>query len=717
MHRIQAMNPLHSLAEHSLNPLIDTRVGLNCSDSGECDDDQPCPTDSHLDPDTSVCTCTPGHCAPPRCPFKSKLLLTRNATHTPGDCCDVYKCISSSEDSCAGVVCPTDEPECPPDSSRLPKSMKDGDCCSVPRGCECFRCTPSTSCPPGQTSKVIRPGNGQPGSCCPIYECQPQKDSKDNTCIFNGEEKPDGSKWMKNQCSECTCTGGTVMCTAINCPPPPKECTKTTLPKGECCPVCIHPNDPADSPYTKPGGCMTERGVIYENGATWEEDDCTNCTCKEGSKTCQAGMCHQIENSCEPCEPTLDKDGSGNIICKCSDGPKCPPMTGCSKKCKYGYKTARNGCALCKCEHCKPIDNCKKRCPHGLQTNERGCPVCKCRPSPAINESIEKGARSNCLTDGPVARDDGEAWYDGCRQCYCYGGKEMCALVSCPKLSCAGAVIPKNSCCPVCPGNETRHAEHIVCYGPGGVKKEGETWVDGCMECICHGGRVLCHQEPCPPTLCTHPIAPQEGSCCPTCLQPVTLPSVDDVDCGPDRPAGSTWRQDSCVSCICVNGIADCYTQVCNQPDATCKNPLHVKNQCCSICFDAFQEENSCQVGNVTFSLGDVWEVKKCERCTCGSGRIITCTQTVCESGCSNSNPCCPNCSDGYGHDSDAHSGMKIPGWLYLVITAVLLALGLCTVNLIKNWDRFGIDSDPCNGNYKVVATCDNPPPSSKGPV
>ncbi|CAA9996163.1 unnamed protein product [Nesidiocoris tenuis] len=132
---------------------------------------------------------------------------------------------------------------------------------------------------------------------------------------------------------------------------------------------------------------------------------------------------------------------------------------------------------------------------------------------------------------------------------------------------------------------------------------------------------------------------------------------------------------------------------------------------------NAFQEENSCQVGNVTFSLGDVWEVKKCERCTCGSGRIITCTQTVCESGCSNSNPCCPNCSDGYGHDSDAHSGMKIPGWLYLVITAVLFALGLCTVNLIKNWDRFGIDSDPCNGNYKVVATCDNPPPSSKGPV
>uniref|UniRef100_A0A0A9Z851 Cysteine-rich motor neuron 1 protein n=2 Tax=Lygus hesperus TaxID=30085 RepID=A0A0A9Z851_LYGHE len=717
------MLPLWALLFILATSSANDTVGLNCSGTDDCGDEPPCPADSTLNAQTEKCVCSAEHCSLPRCPVKSKRMLTHNATGVPGDCCDVYECISESEVNCTGVVCPKDEEVCPSDSSRLPKSLKEGDCCGVSHGCECFPCSPPSPsfCLPTQTIKVLRPGNRKPGTCCPVYECQPLKGSKAKVCIYDHEEKPDGSKWKKNQCSECTCIGGMVHC-ATNCPPLPDGCVSTTIPKGHCCPICINPSDPVDSPDMKPRGCMTDRGVVYEDGATWEEDDCTYCACKDGYKSCQAGMCQQNENSCKlPCEPVFSKDGSGNMLCKCFDS-SCPPMTSCSRKCKHGYKTDKNGCTVCKCDYCRPVDNCKKKCPHGLQTNDKGCPICKCKQSPAINESIDKPTSTSCITEEGIPRDDGEVWFDGCRQCYCYGGKEMCALVSCPKLTCSDPIASKNSCCPICPGNETRSGVHVVCYGPGGVKKEGETWSDGCMECMCHGGRVMCHQELCPPTICTHPLPLQDGSCCPKCPQPAVLPQPNIKSCESDRPAGSQWRRDSCVSCICNNGTADCYTQVCNQLDSTCKHPLQVKNQCCSICFDNFQEENTCQMGNVTFSVGDVWEVKKCERCTCGPGHLITCTQTVCESGCSNSNPCCPDCPGTFGHDGGGLRGVKLWMLLFLVCTIVTFALAFCTRYYCQKRHRYIhefkiCDPVPRNCNYKFVATYENPSSPLKGPV
>ena len=43
----------------------------------------------------------------------------------------------------------------------------------------------------------------------------------------------------------------------------------------------------------KPGGCKLPKGVIYTNGAVWQEDDCTTCTCMDGKLKCQAEMCQQ----------------------------------------------------------------------------------------------------------------------------------------------------------------------------------------------------------------------------------------------------------------------------------------------------------------------------------------------------------------------------------------------------------------------------------------
>lgn len=78
-------------------------------------------------------------------------------------------------------------------------------------------------------------------------------------------------------------------------------------------------------------------------------------------------------------------------------------------------------------------------------------------------------------------------------------------------------------------GNDTRLATQVVCYGMDGLMKlEGESWSMGCVDCICHGGRVMCNREVCPPAPCSHPLPPLPGECCPRCttdMQPkVTSP-------------------------------------------------------------------------------------------------------------------------------------------------------------------------------------------------
>ena len=56
--------------------------------------------------------------------------------------------------------------------------------------------------------------------------------------------------------------------------------------EGECCPTC--PDETS---------CFDEAGVYYSNGAEWNLDDCTFCSCIEGELLCEAFACE--EPSCE----------------------------------------------------------------------------------------------------------------------------------------------------------------------------------------------------------------------------------------------------------------------------------------------------------------------------------------------------------------------------------------------------------------------------------
>ncbi|XP_046675647.1 cysteine-rich motor neuron 1 protein-like isoform X1 [Homalodisca vitripennis] len=614
-----------------------------------------CPPDSTLDMPGAEgqCVCDPTKCSPPPSCELPAVLSTKPVSGVPGDCCDIAECVVPSERNCTEDSCPV-EKDCPDDSYR----HSDG-CQCLPTPC------PGKACPQGTWAKIMSPGTGKPGTCCPVYECI-SADSN-NTCTDNGILMQNGSSWFREDCSRCRCDSGVIFCDSVDglmsdssaCPALPPDCSLSRIPPGQCCPVCVKSKSADLDTPPPPGSCVTGLyGKVVANGDRWKEDDCTTCVCKEGQRQCQAYMCEACANPqyepgecCPRCNgstvvtvpshcPTLDdcslrcvhgfvrdvhgcftchcqqdecllecqhgyaQDSHGNKLCKC-DSPRCPALTNCRKNCPHGYRTNKLGCEVCRCESCKPLDQCTKRCAHGLVLNAHNCVICKCIP----HEGRLKGASNTtdtavgtpCISDSKVWRDDGETWFDGCRQCYCLAGREMCSLLSCPPVTCASPVFNSSKdCCPSCPG--TLHkgtdmvaASHMVCQGeePGKVYVEGEIWrLSSCVECLCQSGRALCHAASCPPTPCKRPVPPPPGECCPVCHhQQLTNVSLSAV-C--ERRHGETmWREGNCVSCLCDDGKPSCFTELCEE-QVTCTNALQVKNQCCPVCLDepeAFGEE------------------------------------------------------------------------------------------------------------------------------
>ncbi|XP_016144904.1 cysteine-rich motor neuron 1 protein-like [Sinocyclocheilus grahami] len=140
-----------------------------------------------------------------------------------------------------------------------------------------------------------------------------------------------------------------------------------------------------------------------------------------------------------------EKDSYGCEVCECSVAtPKCRPMT-CSKTCPYGYMRNKHGCEMCRCVRCPPF-TCDKHCGGGgggFRKSRKGCSVCEC-------EDRHSASSSFCLTASGRRFEDGDGWHDGCRDCFCHAGREMCVLISCPVPSCVHPVLRADQCCPGC---------------------------------------------------------------------------------------------------------------------------------------------------------------------------------------------------------------------------------------------------------------------------
>ncbi|XP_046453734.1 uncharacterized protein LOC124201617 isoform X1 [Daphnia pulex] len=162
------------------------------------------------------------------------------------------------------------------------------------------------------------------------------------TCLHNGnvyrhkERFTSSNVGLKpehaDQCVQCSCEGGMVMCQLKDCPK--VDCDNPIRTKDDCCPVCPDPagrvdemdNSPViiqqqpDGTNSKLEDCISG-GRYYLHGTTWHPVmgpfgpmDCVNCKCKSGRIECQRLEC--------PSRPALNCERPVKVAGRCC--PVCP---------------------------------------------------------------------------------------------------------------------------------------------------------------------------------------------------------------------------------------------------------------------------------------------------------------------------------------------------------------------------------------------------------
>uniref|UniRef100_A0A8C2XTH2 Cysteine-rich motor neuron 1 protein n=1 Tax=Cyclopterus lumpus TaxID=8103 RepID=A0A8C2XTH2_CYCLU len=562
-----------------------------------------------------------------------------------------------SELRCAGVMCPAlPVPSCPKGSVLTKSYTPPTGCCpSILPQCTCdLRACHKPQCPSGQRAVPLSQASGQSGDCCDVFECQKVSPK----CVHNGKEFSEGQVYRMDPCWLCQCRGGISFCSKAECAE--LDCENFYIPEGECCPVCIDVEllsmDSTKASCWVNNKLRAHEEQWKEDDCTFcqcvdGEPHCTAMACKQSCQypvkipgeccpfceepsyeTVSPLLCPPLENcslSGNDCPYGFQQDTNGCLLCQCLNNdscpdlgkycslqcpmeyktddfgcevcecsipvPKCRPLT-CTKTCPYGYVRNKHGCEMCRCIKCPPF-TCDKHCSDGYRQNRKGCSICMCKESGHVPSTTAPAPiPSYCLTSNGQRYEEGDGWHDGCRDCYCHSGREMCVLISCPVPSCSHPVVRPDQCCPTCEdesgSGQLEGMDMVVCRAPGGeLYVEGETWnLDECTRCTCRKGRVLCDTEVCPPALCQTPIR-NKDTCCHACPEETLSPLLpvnnsQQEYCitsdGDVLLSGDSWKANACTSCTCNNGTIQCFSQRC--PAASCRVPVLRKGQCCPHC-------------------------------------------------------------------------------------------------------------------------------------
>ncbi|XP_069821838.1 von Willebrand factor C and EGF domain-containing protein isoform X3 [Dendropsophus ebraccatus] len=352
---------------------------------------------------------------------------------------------------------------------------------------------------------------------------------------------------------------------------------------------------------------------LRHTGSSWTEDECMDCTCQEGTISCERRLCspncsHPIlhpDSCCPTCdgcffEGTLRADGElfpnfpdNCTICICLAGnitcipPVCPPVS-----CSEPF-----------------MSDCCLRCPDGCEFQGILYP---------------HGAK--------FSRDE-----NGCTSCVCQNGVVECSFLPCPSLECPREdwVLEAGQCCFKC----QEPPQSTGCpFDDNGIEIPiGQIWSPGdpCSICICQAdGSIVCKKTDCVET-CPHPIM-VPGQCCPDCS----------AGCSYGR---KTYRNnesfpsnsDPCLTCICLVGTVACSPIECA---LNCTYPFHDEGECCPVCRDCTYEGRKV-LNRQTFSL----ESEPCTQCTCQNGEVH-CEAISCLVSCSHPytfpGECCATCEE-----------------------------------------------------------------------
>ncbi|XP_059044623.1 cysteine-rich motor neuron 1 protein isoform X6 [Mustela lutreola] len=494
------------------------------------------------------------------------------------------------------------------------------------------------------------------GECCPVCEDPVYPFNNPAGCYANGQIRAHGDRWREDDCTFCQCINGEPHCVATACG---QSCMNPVKVPGECCPVCEEPTYITIDPPAcgELSNCtLTEKECLY--GFKLDHNGCRTCQCKNREE-----LCSGLKRGCTlDCPFGFLTDAHNCEICQCRPRPKkCRPII-CDKHCPFGYLKNKHGCDICRCKKCPELP-CSKICPLGFQQDGHGCLLCKCREVPApAGPPVLSGT---CLSmDGRHHKNE-ESWHDGCRECYCHSGREMCALITCPVPACGNPAIHPGQCCPSCSDDFVVQKPELstpsICHAPGGEYfVEGETWnIDSCTQCTCHSGRVLCETEVCPPLLCQNPARTQD-SCCPQCTeeppQPSSphnesVPSYCKNDEGDIFLAAESWKPDVCTSCVCMDSVISCYSESC--PSVSCERPVLRKGQCCPYCIeDTIPKKAVCHFSGKAYADEERWDIDSCTHCYCLQGQTlcstVSCPPLPCVEPINVEGSCCPMCPEMY---------------------------------------------------------------------
>ncbi|XP_074841635.1 SCO-spondin-like [Carettochelys insculpta] len=485
----------------------------------------------------------------------------------------------------------------------------------------------------------------------------------------------------------------TKYCQAPDCPAVPTEPVPSVPGEGSeegfslwspwspCSKTCTDPAAPATKTRTRAcGGGANCTGEPFQEqacnlpqcteAAPCPAEECAGRNCSwtpwaswsECSRSCGVGQQRRLRSYHPPgegglwCQDILSANAERRFCslqaCKVAGAwSKWSPWSWCDRTCGGGRSVRTRTCTS------PPPKNGGPPCPgekyQGRVCNPQPCEE-GCPPAMAMVDCANRCPR-HCwdLQEGIVCQD-GEACQPGCR--------------------CPDGTLEQDGAC-VSP----RHCECTDAQGRSWAP--GSQHQDGCNNCTCSRGRLLCTQRPCPPRQChwshwsswsqcsvtcgdglqTRFRTATSGSTAPECQeeQPQTRPCPQGpcpllcLHQGRERRLGDSWRLGECQECVCTPEGIYCQDIACAVHGAwtpwspwsdcpvTCGEGTHVRTRACinpsprnngSACAGPTAEAQGCAARPCPAAEPCAWSAwSPCSR-PCGTGLVTRMGTCACPS-------------------------------------------------------------------------------------